>query len=271
MPAVAEPIEKKVKQARCAPTPACFFLTPKVIDEVPALNESPLAERVREILLATETDLFRPLLCSARPNEFAQEFAILANRYFPVRLQTLVMILNEVGLERFRSQYFERIPNVAVSFAMNAGHWGLPVDDVVDSFRQYFDCAVKIIKVFPHVANAPVAHLLRLANSVAEIDYGFTAMGLVFEGNIQAVDWRLSELFRLTRRSLLEYENATDGLIAYLSRANPEQTLMFKTERSLDKKVMSIHPRALGEPGKHLRSVAKAVDLSSDDPDSDYE
>lgn len=270
MPAVAEPIREN-KQARCAPAPAGFFLTSKVVDEVPALHASPLAERVREILLATEMDLFRPLLCSARPNEFAQEFANLANRYFPVRLQTLVMILNEVGLEKFRNQYFERIPNVAASLAMNAGQWGLPADDVVNCFRQYFDCAQKIIKVFPHVANAPVAHLLRLANSITEIDYGFTAMGLVFEGSIHATDWRLSEVFRLTRRSLLEYESATDGLIAYVSTAKPDQTQMFGGEGSINRKIVSIAPRAPGEPGRHLRTISRPVDLSSDDPDSDYE
>jgi hypothetical protein len=265
----AEAVAKE--PGRVGPAPAGFFLTAKIIDDVPGLKTSALGDRVRQILQAAETDLFQPLLVSARLNEFGQDFTLLANRYFPVRLQALLMILNEVGWNEFRTDYFNRAPKVAASFAMQSGHWGLDVKEVADSFRQYFDSALTIISVFPLIGTAPVPALLRLASSLTEIDYGFTAMGLVFEGSIHAQPWRISEVFKLTRRSLLEYEDATRILVEHARQVHPEQREMFASVDRVSKKVVAIGPRALGEAGRHLRNIGRAVAWPNDDPDSDCE
>ena len=267
---VAEVVEKK--SGRVGPAPAGFFLTAKIIDDVPALKASALGDRVREILQTAETDLFKPLLVSARLNEFGQEFTLLANRYFPVRMQALLMILNEVGWDEFRVEYFNRAPKVAASFAMQAGQWGLSVNEVADSFRQYFESAVMIIKIAPYIGSAPVPALLRLASSLTEIDYGFTAMGLVFEGSIAAQSWRISEVFRLTRRSLLEYEDAARILLAHANLSKPDQTEMFsRAAPPTSRKVVAMGPRRLGEAGTHLRKIGRKVAWVGDDPDSDYD
>jgi len=253
------------------PAPAGFFLTSRIIDEIPGLKESPLGIRVREILRAAEAELFVPLLSSARPNDFGKEFSLLANRYFPVRLQTLIIILNEVGPDEFRKDYFNRAPQVAASLAMHAGQWGLSVEDVRDSFRQYFESALSIISVAPRIGLAPVPLLFRLMNSMTEIDYGFTAMGLVFEGSIPAPRWRISEVFKLARRSLLEYEDAAKSLVAQMGRTNPKQTEMFMATEQKHRNIVAIGPRAVGAAGKHLRSLGQIAKQPIGDPDSDYE
>ena len=271
MQAVAEKVERRRGTLYGGPAPAGFFLTSRVIDEVPILHASSLADRVRQILLAAETDLFRPLLSSARLNDFGQEFTLLANRYFPVRIQTLIIILNEVGLERFRTEYFNRVPNVAASLAMHAANWGLPADEVAAAFHQYFESGSKIIRVAPYLGLAPAANLLRLVSAMTEIDYGFTAMGLVLEGSIPAQPWRVAEVFRLTRRSLLEYEDAANSAVAHIEQMQPGQTEMFGTARQKGGKIVAVQGRSLGQAGKHLRSIGQPVKWPEGDPDSDYE
>jgi hypothetical protein len=261
------------KEHQYGPAPAGFFLTSKVIDEVPGLCAAPLAARIRQILVSAETGLFMPLLSSGAANDFPQAFTLFAARYFPVRLQALCLILNEVDPKTFRIDYFSRAPQIAMKLALHADRWGLGVEEVVTSFGQYFESALKIVKVSHRLNHAPVNDLLRLATSMTEIDYGFTAMGLVFEGSVRAPEaWRVSEVFRLTRRSLLEYEDATNNLIAYLDQENPDQTEMFSQQVPTRlEPVVALRPRSLGQAGRHLRNISSPVKWPIDDVDSDYE
>src|SRR2546430_2039014 len=129
-----------------APTPAGFFITAKLLDEVPSLRSVDLHERIRSMLRSAQDDLFRPLFSLPTPVDFPQTFELLALKYFPIRLQTLLLIVESVGLDKFRTEYFDRAPQFAASLALHAEHWGLGNDEVGSAFRQYFESALKLIR-----------------------------------------------------------------------------------------------------------------------------
>lgn len=215
------------KRTTVGPAPAGFFLTPKLLDVVPSLRDSELHDRIRGLIETAEVELFQPLFASSRVADLSQNFETLANRYFPIRLQALLVIVNIVGLDRFRTEYFQNVPRFAATLAGHANNWGLPAVDVAGSFEQYFNSALKIIDVASYVPLASAANIYRVAGSLTLVDYGFTAMGLVFEGSIKTQSWCISQVFNLTRRSLLDYENATDALIAEIKATHPGQAEMF--------------------------------------------
>lgn len=210
---------------RFGPAPAGFVMTHKSLEAVPfLLEEYPEAyEQVRALLIAAENELFVPLLEQARPTEFTQQFEFFANRYFPIRLQTLVNLVNAIGLEAFRTQYFQQIPQLLIALTHNSEHWGLKSSEVATSFEQYFECAQRIISIAPQIPLAPAEPVLQLVSSITEIDFGFTALGLVFEGTIVPVRWTVPEVFKLTRRSLLVYQDATNALVACVESMRPGQ------------------------------------------------
>ena len=209
------------------PAPAGFFITSKLVDAVPSLRASSLHDRVRALLTSAESDLFQPLLMLATPADFARTFELLSYKYFPLRLQALMLILDSIGVKRFRAEYFQCAPQFAASLAVHANDWGLDVHDVTGSFQLYFDSALKLIQVAPALSCAEPAQLLRLVDSITQIDYGFTALGLVFDGSIQAQPWCMSEVFRCSRSSLVEYGNTVDSIVAHLRKVDWNQSEMF--------------------------------------------
>ena len=210
--------------ARFGPAPAGFLITLKSLDSVTALLEQPIVyQQVRSLLIAAENELFLPLLEAAKPTDFTQQFEFFANRYFPIRLQTLLSLANAIGVERFRTEYFQQIPKLVISLSQHANIWGLEPTEVADSFDKYFASAKSIISIAPHLPLAPAEPILRLVTSITEIDFGFTCLGLVFEGTMNPVRWTVHELFRLTRRSLLVYEDATRALVNYVESSHPGQ------------------------------------------------
>jgi len=204
-----------------------FFITSKLVDNVPSLQDSALRHRVRALLAAAETDLFQPLLMLATPADFARTFELLAYKYFPLRLQALMLILDHVGIKRFRDEYFNRAPQFAASIATHAKNWGLGVPEVAGAFQLYFDSAVKLARVAPVINCAEPAQLVRLVDSITQVDYGFAALGLVFEGSMRAPRWCMSEVFRCTHSSLLEYGKTVDDVVAHAKTCNLNQSEMF--------------------------------------------
>lgn len=211
---------------RFGPAPAGFVMTPKSLEAVPfLLEEHPeVYEQVSSLLLAAENELFVPLFGQAQVTEFTQQFEFLANRYFPIRLQILLNLVNAIGLETFRADYFQQIPQLLIALTHNSEHWGLNPAEVATSFEQYFECGQRIISIAPHIQFAPAEPLLHLLTSITEMDFGFTALGLVFEGTIEPVRWTVPEVFKLTRRSLLVYQDATNALVAGVESMRPGQT-----------------------------------------------
>src|SRR5215831_90792 len=209
---------------RFGPAPAGFLITLKSLDSVTALLEQPVVyQQVRSLLIAAENELFLPLVETAKPTDFTQQFEFFANRYFPIRLQTLLSLVNAIGVERFRTEYFQEIPKLVISLSQHANIWGLEPAEVADSFDQYFTSAKSIIAIAPHLPLAPAEPILRLVSSITEIDFGFTCLGLVFEETMKPARWIVPELFRLTRRSLLVYQDATRTLVNYVESIHPGQ------------------------------------------------
>ena len=212
--------------------PTGFFITAKMVDRVPLLTQSTLHERLRAMLLAAQADLFQPLVALVNPVDFPATYELLSFKYFPVRLQALLLIVSNVGLDNFCAEYFHRAPQIAASLATHATKWGLGQEEVATSFQQYFDSAIKLIGVAPNLRSAEPPQLVRLATSIIQIDYGFTAMGLVFEGSIQAQPWCVSEVFRSTRRALFDYGDAVEHVVTQLRGIDPNQAEMFSNPSS---------------------------------------
>jgi hypothetical protein len=213
---------------RFGPAPAGFLITSKALDSISSVLERPeVYEQIRALLLMAETELFIPLLTNAKPNEFTQQFEFFANRYFPIRLQALLNLANAVGVDKLRQEYFEQIPQLISSLAdRGAQSYGLSPSEVTGAFDQYFLSARRIIAIASKLMLAPAEPLLQLLDSITQVDFGFTGLGLVFEGSLTSSPWAVHELFKLTRRSLLVYRDATDNLISCLGPIQPEQGLI---------------------------------------------
>lgn len=220
-----------VRRTTYGPAPAGFFITSKLVDEVPSLKASGLHDRVMALLTAAESDLFAPLLMLSSPADFAQNFELLSYKYFPLRIQVLMLILDCVGVKRFRAEYFQRAPQFAASLAIHANAWGLDVKEVSLSFHTYFECAIKLADVAPLINCAEPAQLLRLLDPITRLDYGFTALGLVFEGTIKTNQWCVAEVFRCTHEPLRAYGDAVENVINHIRQIDLRQGKLF-AERS---------------------------------------
>jgi hypothetical protein len=196
-------------------SPQAFILTSKTLEKFGDVRlRAPSAyEQAYQILNKAQIDLFFPYLTRTARQFVAFEFERLSYLFFPPRLAAMTLLFKALGPSEFGARYVSAISRMSKIFADKAKNWALDPADVENAFSRYLSAAIRILgKPTSEFGQEDSGKITNILKSVTKVDFGFTALVLVFEESIVPERWIVQETFSMTSKALDEYHAAVSAL-----------------------------------------------------------
>jgi hypothetical protein len=113
----------------------------------------------------------------------------------------------------FGPRYVAAISKMSKIFAEKAPKWGLESGVIEGAFSRYLSGAIGMLRVGTDALRQEnVVKVTNVLKSITKVDFGLTALVLVFEDSIIPERWIVQETFVMTSKALDEYQNAVSAL-----------------------------------------------------------
>jgi len=195
--------------------PQAFILTSRTLEKFEdiRLRVPDAFEQVYQLLVNAQNSLFVPFLTKTAHQFVGFEFERQAYQFFPYRLAAMSLLLKGLGPSEFGPRYVAAISKMSKIFAEKAPKWGLESGVIEGAFSRYLSGAIGMLRVGTDALRQEnVVKVTNVLKSITKVDFGLTALVLVFEDSIIPERWIVQETFVMTSKALDEYQNAVSAL-----------------------------------------------------------
>ena len=195
--------------------PQAFILTSKTLEKFERLRLSDPAsfEQALQLLTNAQNALFVPFLTKTPPQFVEFEFERFAYQFFSYRVSALALLLRAFGSSDFGARYVAALSKLSKTLSEKAPKWGLDPREIEETFSRYLTGAIRMFGI-TSIGIEPDDNLkvVEVLKAITKVDFGLTAIVLIFEESIVPEKWVLSKTLSLTSKSLDEYNQAVSSL-----------------------------------------------------------